>query len=305
MSFFIFSLSCHMGHLKWQTEAGTKRYARAVSTIALTVSLFLFSIGGAYAEGSISVSSPELTKGYSLYKDITDKETVSSVQYSDGIINTLKNAGTCSDKAFNIGNGWEVFYFSTCSFPIVSAPTFTANTKLLNLWQAWNEDIRTDITNKAKYAVYSKLFSAMKNTYAYNKGYALYGRDQTKLTSLNVSYSDGSDQAKKNIPVSYLNAQSWSYAVNAMDFLWTDPEIAPSHFFTPSQAERYQRFEKSVLSATDKVMKTTNKSALTKLSNALKKTLTDAKTITKDNDQFAILAITYQVVLERLQNFKG
>lgn len=269
-----------------------------------TIFVLLITFAGetTFAIDTVSVDSPELLKGYSLYNDITDTENPTVVKYWEWIVNTMQNSSmNCKEKAVNIWNNWEKFYFSTCGFPNVTAPTFNANNGLLNLWQAWNEDIRADLSNKFKFSVYNKLFLSLKHIYAYNKWYNLYLKDSTKLAQLNNSYYDTAIWLKKDIPDSFLMTQSWSYKINAMDFIWQAPEIAPTHYYTASQSDRYQKFQNSLINIAKKVQTIKNKWTLAKLDSALIKLLKDPKNKI-DNDSYLKYMTIYQITLEQEQN---
>lgn len=275
------------------------------TTIALALSLLFSPILGTYAEESVSVDSPSLLAGYSLYGDITGTEGQTTVQYWEGILNSLKNASTstCIDQANNKGNS-ETFVFATCGFPNLSPKSFTANTNLLSLWQAGNEDIRSDLVNKAKFGIYQKLFLALRHSSAYNKGYGLYERDNTKLVLLNTSFSDSIESVKKSIPADYLLAHSGSYKIEALDFLYMTPEIAPKFYYSEDQYNRYKKFENSILTVAKKVQSIKSKKTLSKLESAFVKVLKDTKG-KMENDKYALFMIIYQIVVEQEQGLNG
>lgn len=278
---------------------------RAATTIALAVSLLFSPLSGVYAEESVSVDSPSLLAGYSLYGDITGTEGQTTVKYGDGILNSLKNASTstCIDQANNKGNN-ETFVFATCDFPNLSPKNFTANTNLLSFWQAGNEDIRSDLVNKAKFGIYQKLFLALRHSSAYNKGYALYEQDNTKLVILNTSFSDSIESIKKGISADYLLAHSGSYKIEALDFLYMTPEIAPKFYYSEDQYNRFKKFENSILSVAKKIQSIKSKKTLSKLEIALMKTLKDTKG-KMENDKYALFMIIYQIVVEQEQSVNG
>lgn len=278
---------------------------RTTTAVVLAVSFLFSPILGTYAEEIVSVDTPSLNSGYSLYGDITSAETQTTVKYGDGIPNSLHNASTtsCVSQAQNTGNS-ETFVFATCDFPNLTPPSFTANTNLLTLWQAGNEDIRSDITNKAKFGVYSKLFLALRHSSAYNKGYALYERDNAKLGALNGSYFDSIEQVKKGIPSNYLIAHTGSYKIEALDFLYMTPEIAPKFYYSEDQSNRYKNFEKTTLNVAKKVQAIKNKKTLSKLETAFVKVLKDNKGM-MENDKYALFMIIYQIVVEQNESIKG
>lgn len=199
----------------------------------------------------------------------------------------------------NKGNNGEVFIFANCSFPNVSAPTFSANTNLLNLWQVGEEDIQASLTNKAKHYIYSKLFTALRNNYAYNQWYTKYEQDNAQLSILNSSYFSKIEELKKWVPETCLNIQSGDYKMTALDMLWQTPEIAPKQFYSEDQYNRYKKFETVVLTVAKKVQAINNKNSLTKLNAALLKILKDTKGI-MENDRYVMLAIIQQMVAEKL-----
>lgn len=256
------------------------RKTRIVAALAVAGSLAFVSIGNVSASGG----------KYSTLSAITEGPKV-SVQYGEGIVNTLKNSSTeCPDKAFNSGNGGEVFYFSKCGFWNVSAPAFEADSELLNLWQAGQEDVRADITNKAKYGVYSALFQAMKNSY--------------EVDTPGTSHTDGYawqdseiERMKKNIPDSYLLSHSGAYDVDALDFLWRTPEIAPQRYYTDEQKTEYQKFEKKALALVWKLGTIKDTKTKEKLRKALEKSLKNAKA-KMGNDAYLLQMIALRAVSE-------
>lgn len=274
-------------------------HRKGASLLAISI---LFATSSAFATEAISVDSPELMAGYSLYSDITGTEGTTTVQYGEGILNSLKNASkTCQNQAWNIWNNGETFVFSSCGFPNLTPPSFTANTNLLSLWQVGNEDIRWDITNKAKFSIYSKLFLALRHSYAYNKGYRLYEKDD-RLITLNVSLSESIDKIKKELPADYMISHSGAYSITALSYLWSTPEIAPSFYYSEDQYNRYKKFENTLLTVAKKVQAIKDKKTLSKLETALLKVLKDTKG-KMENDKYAMFMIIYQIVAE--QNSQG
>lgn len=196
----------------------------------------------------------------------------------------------CPDRAENFGNGDEIFYFSACGYGNVTAKTFETDGELLNLWQVGKESVRENITNKAKYGIYSSLFQALANSYevdtkgtAHTDGYAWQDEEIEKM--------------KKNIPDSYLISHSGAYKAEAMDFLWRTPEISPQRYFTDSQKEEYQKFEKKALALVKKLSTIKDTKTKEKLRKSLEKTLKNAKAKT-GNDTYLLQMIALRAVSE-------
>jgi hypothetical protein len=106
---------------------------------------------------------------------------------------------------------------------------------------------------------------------------------------------------KKAIPESFLISQSWSYKITSMDYIWQTPEIAPTHYYTTSQYDRFQKFQNTILTIWKKVQSIKNTNTLSKLETALLKVLKD-KSQRINNDSYSRLMIVYQMVIEQKQN---
>lgn len=174
----------------------------------------------------------------------------------------------------------------------MTAPKFEADSELLNLWQAGHEDIRSDITNKAKFGIYSSLFQALENSYEVD----------TKGTAHTDGYTWQDveiETMKKNIPADFLLSQSGSYKATALDFLWRTPEMAPQRYYTAEQKEAFQKFEKSATTLIGKLSKITNASTHEKLRKALEKSLKNTKA-KMGNDTFLLQMIAYRAVIEKI-----
>lgn len=191
------------------------------------------------------------------------------------------NASTAScDKALNVGNGGEVFYFSSCGFPDAKAASFEADNELLSLWQVGHEDVRAEITNKAKFGIYSSLFQAVKNSYevdnpgtAHSDAYAWQDAEIERM--------------KKGIAEAYLFPQTGAYKANAFDFLWRTPEMGPKAYYADEQKEAYQKFEKSALTLVERLSKVKDAKTREKLRKSLENTLKDPKK-RMANDQYLL-----------------
>lgn len=235
---------------------------------------------------NVSASSPK----YSTISAITEGPKV-SIAYGENIINTMKNSSVmCPDKTENLGNGDEIFYFSACGYGNVTAQTFETDDELLSLWQVWHESVKENITNKAKFGIYSSLFQAMQNSYevdtkgtAHTDGYAWQDSEIERM--------------KKNIPDSYLISHSGAYKAEAMDFLWRTPEMAPQRYFTNKQKEDFQKFEKKALALVKKLGAIKDMKTKEKLRKSLEKTLKNAKAKT-GNDTYLLQMIALRAVSE-------
>lgn len=261
--------------------------------------IFLLSLGifsNTYA--AYEFEDKSLYTWYTLYWDITNKQYPWIIQYWDDIINALTDTSSkyySKDQAIiNIWNNNEAFYFSSNWFPSVKTDNFSVNNNLLNLWQSWEESIKENLVNKFKFSIYTKLFQAMKNTYAYNNAIA----KPNFPASINDKYYTNAEGLKNSVAYTLLNSNTGS--ISSMGYLWQEPEIAPAHYYTKSQHDRYLKFESSILKIAWKVNNINNTNTLNKLETALLKILKDWKKKTK-NETFLKYMIIYQMILDKKQ----